>query len=124
MKKFPRIADLIQTLSKGEITARHVPPFFPSIFILVGIPFIWFGGRDSLKYTESTYIFTFIGALLIITGLIILLYNNRYFIAVETRERIKPERYFLNPDECNSLIDMIHKDDINDIMKQIGRAHV
>ncbi|MDO5571133.1 MAG: hypothetical protein Q4F97_06665 [Bacteroidales bacterium] len=117
MNTFLKVEDKIQRLSKGEIEVRYKKAYISFIIIIISIPFLWFSGRE---YNYDSLLMLFLGmaaAIFLGIGIYKALSGNRHFVIKESGKVIKPIRYNLDNGFYDEIMNIIHNDDLDEILK-------
>lgn len=117
MITFLRIPDKIQQLSEGEIQRYFIQPLIPSIFLLLAMVLIWFGGWEFEISGGESFVMTVIGILIIVICIIELLHRRSIFFVKNSMTRIKPMKIHLDSSSYQEVVDLIAQDELNEVLK-------
>lgn len=117
MTTFLRVPDKIEQLSEGEVQRYFIRPLLPSLFLIIGMVLIWFGGWELEVSKSESLLMTIFGVITILISIIILFRNRSYFIIKSSMSRIKPVRVNLDTLHHQDAVDLISQNKINEILK-------
>lgn len=120
MDTYKRISDSIEELSKGKVVKRKNNPVIPVICIVGGLLLMWWGIAKwaDIGYEQTSYVLVTGGLFLTGWGIVMLTFQSNYYVVIDSQERIKPEKVYLDPVNKDKIIELLKNDQLEAVLNQ------